>query len=54
MAKKKPGARRPAKGKVAEPPKVYELANPPHTDWRAALRELATALKTVYGDRLKD
>ena len=33
MAKKKPGARRPAKGKVAEPPKVYE-----HTEEKLLLR----------------
>ena len=33
MAKKKPGARKPAKGRVAEPPKVYE-----HTEEKLLLR----------------
>ena len=33
---------------------AYELANPPRTDWRAALRELGAALRSVYGERLKD
>ena len=31
-----------------------ELANPPRTDWRAALGELAAALRSLYGERLRD
>ena len=47
MAKQGQRGKRPAKGRVAE-----QLANPPRTDWRAALRDFGARVREAYGRRL--
>jgi len=54
VAKKRQSVKRPAKGRVAEPPKTAasELASPSRSDWRAALRDFSARVRQAYGSRL--